>query len=95
MLIALWNEQKIKQYFSINNVYTYSYECTPPFRAADAVTRVLVAVRLVLGTAEVDVVVPVTVLPVAEVAAGRGAELPVALRENKEEKVIVSSLKKE
>lgn len=65
-----------------------------PFRATNAVTRGLVAVRLVLGTAEADVVVPVTVLPVAEVAAGRGAELPVALRENKE-KVIVSSLKKE
>lgn len=50
------------------------------FRASDAVIRDLVAVRLVLGTAEVDdVVVPVTVLPVDEVAPGRGAELPVAL----------------
>ncbi len=68
---------------------------TPPVRAADAVTRGLVAVRLVLGTAELDVVVPVTVLPVAEVAAGRGAEIPVALRENKDDKVIVSSLEKD
>lgn len=50
------------------------------FRASDAVIRDLVAVRLVLGTAEVDdVVVAVTVLPVDEVAPGRGAELPVAL----------------
>lgn len=44
------------------------------FRAANAVTRGLtgccVAVRLVLGTAEDNVVVPVTVLPVAEVTAG-------------------------
>lgn len=60
---------------------------TPPFRAADAVTRGLtgccVAVRLVLGTADDNAVVPVTVLPVAEVAAGCGAEIPVALREKK------------
>lgn len=62
---------------------------TPPFRTADAVTKGLTGccapVRLVLGTAEVDVVVLVTVLPVAEVAAGRGAELPVALREKTKE----------
>lgn len=53
------------------------------FRAADAVTKGLtgccVAVRLVLVTVVVEVVELVTVLPVADIAAGRGAELPVAL----------------
>jgi hypothetical protein len=61
-----------------------------PFRAADAVTKGLtgccVAVRLVLVTVEVEVVVLVTVLPVADIAAGRGAGLPVALRTNTQKK---------
>lgn len=64
-----------------------------PFRAADVVTKALtgccVAMRLVLVTVVVVVVVEVavlvTVLPVADIAAGRGAELPVALRTNKKE----------
>lgn len=68
-----------------------------PFRAADAVTKGLtgccVAVRLVLVTVVVEVVELVTVLPVADIAAGRGAELPVALRKNT--KKVMSSLEKE
>lgn len=52
------------------------------FRAADAITKgftgCCVAVRLVLVTVEV-VVVLVTVRPVVDIAADRGAELPVAL----------------
>lgn len=38
--------------------------------------------RLVLVTAAVEAVVLVTVLPVADIAVGRGAELPVALIKN-------------
>lgn len=67
-----------------------------PFRAADVVTKGLtgccVAMRLVLVTV-VEVVVLVTVLPVADIAAGRGAGLPVALRKNT--KKAMSSLEKE
>lgn len=61
-----------------------------PFRAADAVTKGLtgccVAVRLVLVTVVVVVIVLVTVLPVADIAAGLGAELPVALIKNTKKK---------
>lgn len=68
-----------------------------PFRAADVVTKGLtgccVAMRLVLVTVVEEVVVLVTVLPVADIAAGRGAGLPVALRKNT--KKAMSSLEKE
>jgi len=67
-----------------------------PFRAADAVIKGLtgccVAVRLVLVT--VEVVVLVAVLPVADIAAGRGAVLPGALRKNTKKK-FMSTLEKE
>lgn len=42
--------------------------------------------RLVLVTEAVEVVVLVTVLPAADIAVGRGAELPVALIKNKKKK---------
>jgi len=64
-----------------------------PFRAANAVIKGLtgccVAVRLVLVT--VEVVVLVTVLPVADLAAGRGAVLPGALRKNTKKKLMSTS----
>lgn len=51
--------------------------------------------RLVLVTEAVEVVVLVTVLPAADIAVGRGAELPVALIKNKKKKKVMSSLEKE